>query len=174
MKENPAVATFDISTHILTKRMTASHSSPDLPVSYFNSHPHEEDDHMWPSLTGGKEYFNSHPHEEDDDRIDRLAGQEGYFNSHPHEEDDSSHEKRAEGEIYFNSHPHEEDDTIQVSNPLQLFYFNSHPHEEDDSGHYLVRQGDGISTHILTKRMTKKKFFPICRLAFQLTSSRRG
>ena len=38
----------------------------------------------------------------------------------------------------------------------QNSYFNSHPHEEDDE---LVRVqtpvGEEISTHILTKRMTK-------------------
>ena len=43
---------------------------------------------------------------------------------------------------------------------LVILYFNSHPHEEDDSKiDKLIIYAD-ISTHILTKRMTK----PICRI----------
>ena len=56
---------------------------------------------------------------------------------------------------YFNSHPHEEDDEIRAWAYSQIDYFNSHPHEEDD--HFCYRT-DGIcdiSTHILTKRMTR-------------------
>ena len=33
-------------------------------------------------------------------------------------------------------------------------HFNSHPHEEDDENSYVWKTGIGISTHILTKRMT--------------------
>ena len=76
-------------------------------------------------------------------------------------------------------------------------YFNSHPHEEDDENWILWNEGDDISTHILTKRMTA---VAICMIQgskdfnshpheeddtvaqgkcqgvaiFQLTSSRRG
>ena len=35
------------------------------------------------------------------------------------------------------------------------FYFNSHPHEEDDDSLRLLNCHADISTHILTKRMTK-------------------
>ena len=57
--------------------------------------------------------------------------------------------------VYFNSHPHEEDDTRSVFQPLRLLYFNSHPHEEDDGGSLQGGlNGLGISTHILTRRMT--------------------
>ena len=35
---------------------------------YFNSHPHEEDDHVARTLVIRGQYFNSHPHEEDDGR----------------------------------------------------------------------------------------------------------
>ncbi|CUM91317.1 Uncharacterised protein [[Ruminococcus] torques] len=60
------------------------------------------------------------------------------------------------GAAYFNSHPHEEDDFIRRSLLGTFIYFNSHPHEEDDSGMSEEEQNAYISTHILTKRMTKK------------------
>ena len=75
-------------------------------------------------------------------------------------------------------------------------YFNSHPHEEDDSfgnelhnnmkisTHILTKRmtksthrlglGYIISTHILTKRMTILEDWKEYRKVFQLTSSRRG
>ena len=76
-------------------------------------------------------------------------------------------------------------------------HFNSHPHEEDDNETWVYGYLSDISTHILTKRMTKylrkirgltristhiltKRMTPESALdaieagAFQLTSSRRG
>ena len=76
-------------------------------------------------------------------------------------------------------------------------YFNSHPHEEDDCERCQKEFEEGISTHILTKRMTIKvpgrdgnlynfNSHPheeddvaeagpeIIEMVFQLTSSRRG
>ena len=54
-------------------------------------------------------------------------------------------------------------------------YFNSHPHEEDD-GRTIVEDGlVGISTHILTRRMTIATYICMTLLmVFQLTSSRGG
>ena len=76
-----------ISTHILTKRMTnVIHIY--VMHFYFNSHPHEEDDRLCGYCIPGKGYFNSHPHEEDDTRKTGRKISEAYFNSHPHEEDD--------------------------------------------------------------------------------------
>ena len=39
-------------------------------------------------------------------------------------------------------------------------YFNSHPHEEDDFKTHTVCNKRAISTHILTKRMTKHGKIP--------------
>ena len=83
-----------------------------------------------------------------------------------------------------------------ISRSLHNLYFNSHPHEEDDLCSRNYRSRQYISTHILTKRMTKPPFdglfaIPIsthiltkrmtasCQSfggmeSFQLTSSRRG
>ena len=44
-------------------------------LRYFNSHPHEEDDHTEQKVVLCVSYFNSHPHEEDDDR-DRIRKQQ--------------------------------------------------------------------------------------------------
>ena len=47
--------------------MTVLHCLPPFLSSYFNSHPHKEDDKN--DTLGGDEdeYFNSHPHKEDDE-----------------------------------------------------------------------------------------------------------
>ena len=62
----PVAGSTDISTHILTKRMTMVMFQLDVLYEYFNSHPHEEDDNKNKNNNKVKGYFNSHPHEEDD------------------------------------------------------------------------------------------------------------
>ena len=42
-------------------------------LTYFNSHPHEEDDMVAQGIYQDVEYFNSHPHEEDDGTMSLLA-----------------------------------------------------------------------------------------------------
>ena len=44
MKRNHLIAEYNISTHILTKRMTNRYRLDVGLYRYFNSHPHEEDD----------------------------------------------------------------------------------------------------------------------------------
>ena len=76
------------------------------------------------------------------------------FNSHPHKEDDVRFGLFSMITLYFNSHPHKEDDEM-LSQTLQwLYYFNSHPHKEDDKDKISKATIAGISTHILTRRMT--------------------
>ena len=53
-------------------------------------------------------------------------------------------------------------------------HFNSHPHEEDDPTDPEPLNYTGISTHIITKRMTVKLGEINMSGSFQLTSSRRG
>ena len=130
-----------------------------LSSSYFNSHPHEEDDGTTINRPVVSSYFNSHPHEEDDRPTMISCSCPTNFNSHPHEEDDtytppvagstdiSTHilTKRMTMVMfqldvlyeYFNSHPHEEDDNKNKNNNKVKGYFNSHPHEEDDSFKHL-------------------------------------
>ena len=61
--------TTDISTHILTKRMTYCLMMNSSVSTYFNSHPHEEDDNNPDGGNSVRRYFNSHPHEEDDELV---------------------------------------------------------------------------------------------------------
>ena len=82
---------------------------------------------------------------------------------------------QSESALYFNSHPHEEDDGQWGNITGNYGNFNSHPHEEDDGIlSFLWKTSAGISTHILTKRMTVSNVVDPVALSFQLTSSRRG
>ena len=58
---------------------------------------------------------------------------------------------------FFNSHPHKEDDFWTSFYPVQLRFFNSHPHKEDDYVWVLLPYMIVFSTHILTRRMTKRR-----------------
>ena len=121
-----------ISTHILTKRMTIAIHTKQNNRNYFNSHPHEEDDPF-------KQYFYSYCL---------------YFNSHPHEEDDKIGRSKNIKQKYFNSHPHEEDDRTRMEMcERAIFQLTS----SRRGWRRAVRNGRAfhISTHILTKRMTK-------------------
>ena len=120
-----------ISTHILTKRMT-TRCRVVCPVKIFQltSSRRGWQHHLLPQTVNT--YFNSHPHEEDDYLRVWSTIVENHFNSHPHEEDDQFPLSFLLCFSHFNSHPHEEDDL-----PERIFYnpgsnFNSHPHEEDD------------------------------------------
>ena len=62
----------------------------------------------------------------------------------------------------FNSHPHEEDDCARCSGSSLERNFNSHPHEEDDEDEEETDPYEGISTHILTKRMTQNRNVFLC------------
>ncbi len=125
----------EISTHILTKRMTTHKMNSgilwrfqltssrrgwqlqNIQLSchrlHFNSHPHEEDDVFCPScgkLVRAFQLTSSR-------RGWRLTRwsivQESYFNSHPHEEDDIASLQYMTRQEHFNSHPHEEDDWLE-------------------------------------------------------------
>ena len=85
---DPTPAPAVISTHILTKRMTAVAVVHRTNQNHFNSHPHEEDDKAGTYPATYTLYFNSHPHEEDDDIHEAFKFVPDHFNSHPHEEDD--------------------------------------------------------------------------------------
>ena len=87
-----------------------------LSVSYFNSHPHKEDDRTLQrnqqciiisthiltrrmtistvKMQLNRQYFNSHPHKEDDQPQDTRTAEGVHFNSHPHKEDDSNFKQK--------------------------------------------------------------------------------
>ena len=86
-----------------------------------------------------------------------------HFNSHPHEEDDNKCKSEMQGNVYFNSHPHEEDDGF-LSAHMEVIYISTHilTKRMTKSVIRFVRE-ILISTHILTKRMTG--IIP-CRFSF--------
>ena len=62
----------------------------------------------------------------------------------------------ADFPIHFNSQPHKEADLQLEDGPEIYFYFNSQPHKEADvSAIRPVNQTADISTHSLTRRLTK-------------------
>ena len=120
----------------------------------------------WRILRGGEnngqKNFNSHPHEEDDGMMKRMK-QMIMISTH-------ILTKRMTGlsgplkalRHNFNSHPHEEDDCARCSGSSLERNFNSHPHEEDDEDEEETDPYEGISTHILTKRMTQNRNVFLC------------
>ena len=77
--------------------------------------------------------------------------------------------------IYFNSHPHEEDDASENIWPPPYGYFNSHPHEEDD-----IDSAFGLDFGYTFQLTSSRRGWLVCSaemildIVFQLTSSRRG
>ena len=68
--------------------------------TFFNSHPHKEDDYVDGGYSGSNILFNSHPHKEDD--VKNLQGYKNLclFNSHPHKEDDVGFARRVNNERF--------------------------------------------------------------------------
>ena len=76
--------------------------------------------------------------------------------------------------VNFNSHPHKEDD-VSLAVLISFFRdFNSHPHKEDDYYRQRTLRSRSISTHILTRRMTRLMRKTLHYWKFQLTSSQGG
>ena len=108
-----------------------------LSSSYFNSHPHEEDDGTTINRPVVSSYFNSHPHEEDDRPTMISCSCPTNFNSHPHEEDDT-YTPPVAGSTDISTHILTKRMTMVMFQLDVLYeYFNSHPHEEDDSFKHL-------------------------------------
>ena len=102
-------------------------------LSYFNSHPHKEDDLKLPSATAISSIF-------------QLTSSQGGWRQIQNQ---CSLYRPISTHILtrrMTSHLH-----LQNLNHL---YFNSHPHKEDDSHPPTQQRLDSISTHILTRRMT--------------------
>ena len=149
-----------ISTHILTKRMTCS-SLFVFFVPYISTHI------LTKRMTSSKLALSSL-------RIFQLtSSRRGWLQNW----------NMILVSFNFNSHPHEEDDEPLTTPPFELasfqltssrrgwqmltlkqaekMHFNSHPHEEDDVDGKTSVCWRGISTHILTKRMTFASPSPI-------------
>ena len=75
---------------------------------------------------------------------------------------------------YFNSQPHEEADVNAVKEMSIDDNFNSQPHEEADPHGRYATNTQGISTHSLTRRLTRIWLRRWEFKIFQLTASRGG
>ena len=150
---------YTISTHILTKRMTIIQKAIQQSKMYFNSHPHEEDDLM-NSLNGMNVVISTHI-------LTKRMTEKPVDNSEQIEEFQLTSSRR--GWLQFpssccpalifqlTSSRRGWRETIERINAV--INFNSHPHEEDDAvAVSSVGVMNSISTHILTKRMTRTRF----------------
>ena len=143
-------------------------------MEYFNSHPHEEDD--FKTHTGcNKRAISTHILTKRMTKQGKIPNSLLVISTHILTKRMTSMSFGSRGFLaYFNSHPHEEDDWLRIMERWKKIHFNSHPHEEDDSDGSQEFDYQNISTHILTKRMTKLKSLNWSKIIFQLTSSRRG
>ena len=144
---------FKISTHILTKRMTQHHLLQQIVNTYFNSHPHEEDDPMNFPLSSIGNIFQL------------TSSRRGwqlfyeYFSIF----------------IIFQLTSSRRGWLIPISFddsgiPFQLTSSRRGWRKAAE----FIEKYFRISTHILTKRMTIDYMIQCLKVAFQLTSSRRG
>ena len=142
----------DISTHSLTRRLTAQERFFYYKLTYFNSQPHKEADETVSDTAAFIPNFNSQPHKEADETIEEakamyeisthsLTRRLTAYSCNPHT-----------GNIHFNSQPHKEAD-------LHLLFF------------WKLK---GISTHSLTRRLTYPSAFATSLPTFQLTASQGG
>ena len=79
------------------------------------------------------------------------------FNSQPHKEADIFETLVININCHFNSQPHKEADEEYLSNRGKLKYFNSQPHKEADLDKVYDKGEKRISTHSLTRRLTKEQ-----------------
>ena len=185
-----------ISTHILTRRMTWLHFHNCLQLQHFNSHPHkEDDDRRWVEqcvhiisthiLTRRMTYLQC---------VQKSTGI--YFNSHPHKEDDIGAVSAVASSCTFQLTSSQGGWRDRPMSPPVCFIFqltssqggwhkssrsgywssnfNSHPHKEDDTPGEKGDDVKNISTHILTRRMTRPFEWWQKFSIFQLTSSQGG
>ena len=125
-------------------------------AKFFNSHPHEEDDHN--TITAlYKQSFSTHILTRRMTTTRPVLYAFFIFSTHILTRRMTIHSERILKRIYFsthiltrrmtfqasrqdyidlffNSHPHEEDDSFRMMRKAHQDLFNSHPHEEDDTG----------------------------------------
>ena len=99
----------------------------------FNSHPHEEDDHLFRLHLLSHNHFNSHPHEEDDGRKNNELTCWKEFQLTSSRRGWQSRDWKTETNGIFQLTSSRRGWRIWMRWLHTLCYFNSHPHEEDDS-----------------------------------------
>ena len=152
----PLQETVCISTHSLTKRLTTAKQASRTSCSYFNSQPHEEADGKRWSNMWRQTHFNSQPHEEADGPgtsdymtfsiFQLTASRRGWLDTF----------LLVRRIIYFNSQPHEEADGPGTSDYMTFSIFQLTASRRGWHGLITSQErSDHISTHSLTKRLTR-------------------
>ena len=143
-----------ISTHSLTRRLTAIIvQHPAFPKN-FNSQPHKEADGNDNRRSNGNCNFNSQPHKEADilsvTMSDAVA-----ISTHSLTRRLTWTVKNSLPSLQnFNSQPHKEADASGGERQRTGTYFNSQPHKEADVWNMYNGIYEDISTHSLTRRLT--------------------
>ena len=163
-----------ISTHILTRRMTVQRVCRKCGEVFQLTSSRGG----WPTICLDDmtdEHFNSHPHEEDDIKnwyICCICN----ISTHILTRRMTTWLWRIFLQVkYFNSHPHEEDDYMTMAKMgYHLVFQLTSSRGGWQLCRYVCMVEQNISTHILTRRMTKFLQKRIDEHRFQLTSSRGG
>ena len=100
---------FSISTHILTKRMTGVWNTSSIKCSYFNSHPHEEDDANSADIASLKT-FQLTSSRRGWLVFTLVVGYYSLFQLTSSRRGWPKSKSHSFFQQHFNSHPHEEDD----------------------------------------------------------------
>ena len=141
---------------------------------YFNSHPHEEDDHLKRTYKE-KRYISTHILTKRMTKAIEKIPYFGLFQLTSSRRGWRFSKILALIAVHFNSHPHEEDDQVEMATRYMTLHFNSHPHEEDDPTFSSL--SSSVSSFQLTssrRGWPKRMYMYSCASIFQLTSSRRG
>ena len=142
---------FDISTHILTRRMTTCSGKCKK--------------HLIFQLTSSRGGWRSPPSTRQGSGIFQLTSSRGGWRMDY---------GCWQWNTYFNSHPHEEDDGYGQDMTSQDDISTHILTRRMTMGCFSFRLCGDISTHILTRRMTHIRPFWVWLQVFQLTSSRGG
>ena len=124
-------------------------------AKFFNSHPHEEDDHN--TITAlYKQSFSTHILTRRMTTTRPVLYAFFIFSTHILTRRMTIHSERILKRIYFSTHilTRRMTQRLQIKYPVRSL-FNSHPHEEDDDISKKGIHHSQFSTHILTRRMTR-------------------
>ena len=121
-------------------------------------------------------HFNSQPHKEADNFTPVLLSFDSGISTHSLTRRLTLRSwKLFVQRLYFNSQPHKEADVIWTYAASFFWNFNSQPHKEADNFTPVLLSFDsGISTHSLTRRLTREWSNSDDSNLFQLTASQGG
>ena len=163
----------DISTHILTKRMTARQVNVFI-NSLFQLTSSRRGWRVWITFRNNGRYFNSHPHEEDDHLL-VVFFLVSFISTHILTKRMTYRTESRSLCFIFQLTSSRRGWLWCCLCSTGHYHFNSHPHEEDDL--FRKHSTTAISLFQLTssrRGWRNRSGSPLSEISFQLTSSRRG